>query len=70
MRWFRPDLLIGGFHFSKLPLDETLAGYAKALNAYPTVYYTGHCTGTAQYQFLKDRMQNLHYLSAGDSLVI
>ena len=70
MRWFRPDLLIGGFHFSKLPLDETLAGYAKALNAYPTVYYTGHCTGAAQYQFLKDRMQNLHYLSAGDSLVI
>ena len=70
MRWFRPDLLIGGFHFSKLPLDETLAGYAKALNAYPTDYYTGHCTGAAQYQFLKDRMQNLHYLSAGDSLVI
>ena len=70
MRWFRPDILIGGFHFSKLPLDETLAGYAKALNAYPTAYYTGHCTGAAQYQFLKDRMQNLHYLSAGDSLVI
>lgn len=70
MRWFRPDILIGGFHLSKLPLDETLAGYAKALNAYPTVFYTGHCTGTAQYQFMKERMKNLHYLSAGESIVI
>ena len=70
MRWFRPDILIGGFHLSKLPLDETLAGYAKALNAYPTAYYTGHCTGTAQYQFMKESMRNLHYLSTGDSIVI
>ena len=70
MHWFRPDILIGGFHLSKLPLDETLAGYAKALNAYPTVFYTGHCTGTAQYQFMKERMKNLHYLSAGESIVI
>ena len=70
MRWFRPDILIGGFHLSKLPLDETLAGYAKALNAYPTVFYTGHCTGTAQYQFMKERMKNLHYLSTGESIVI
>ena len=70
MHWFRPDICIGGFHLSKLPLDETLAGYAKALDAYPTAYYTGHCTGTAQYQFMKERMRNLHYLSVGDSIVI
>ena len=70
MHWFRPDICIGGFHLSKLPLDETLAGYAKALDAYPTAYYTGHCTGTAQYQFMKERMRHLHYLSVGDSIVI
>ena len=70
MHWFRPDICIGGFHLSKLPLDETLAGYAKALDAYPTAYSTGHCTGTAQYQFMKERMRNLHYLSVGDSIVI
>ena len=70
MHWFRPDICIGGFHLSKLPLDETLTGYDKALDAYPTAYYTGHCTGTAQYQFMKERMRNLHYLSVGDSIVI
>jgi 7,8-dihydropterin-6-yl-methyl-4-(beta-D-ribofuranosyl)aminobenzene 5'-phosphate synthase len=69
MHWFRPDICIGGFHLSKLPLDETLAGYAKALDAYPTAYYTGHCTGTAQYQFMKERMRNLHYLSVGDTVL-
>ena len=70
MRWFRPDILIGGFHFSKLPLDETLDGYAKALDACPTVYYTGHCTGTEQYRFMKGRMKRIHYLSTGDSISI
>ena len=67
---FRPDVLIGGFHLSKHPLDETLAEYAKALDAYPTVYYTGHCTGTEQYRFMKERMRNLHYLSTGKTVVI
>lgn len=70
MHGFRPDVLIGGFHLSKHPLDETLAGYAKALDAYPTVYYTGHCTGTEQYRFMKERMRNLHYLSTGKTVVI
>ena len=36
---FRPDVLVGGFHFSKLPLDETLAGYARALDRSGTVFY-------------------------------
>ncbi len=70
MHWFRPDVLIGGLHLSKLPLNETLAGYAKALDAYPTVYYTGHCTGTDQYRFMKERMRNLHYLSTGETVSI
>ena len=70
MHWFRPDVLIGGFHLSKFPLDDTLAGYAKELNAYPTAYYTGHCTGTEQYLFMKEHMRNLHYLSTGESIQI
>lgn len=70
MHWFRPDVLIGGFHFSKLPLDETLKGYAQELDTYPTAYYTGHCTGTEQYRFMQEHMRNLHYLSTGDSIVI
>lgn len=39
VEWFRPDVLVGGFHFSKLPLDETLAGYARALDRSSTVFY-------------------------------
>ena len=39
VEWFRPDVLGGGFHFSKLPLDETLAGYARALDRSGTVFY-------------------------------
>ena len=70
MHWFHPDILIGGFHFFRLPMDDTLAGYAKELDAYPTEYYTCHCTGTDQYTFMKQFMKRLHYLSAGESVVI
>ena len=68
--WFHPNVLVGGFHFSKLPLDETLIAYAAYLNGFDTVYYTGHCTGEEQYRFMKERMENLHYLAAGASIVI
>lgn len=68
--WFRPDVLIGGFHFSKLQPDETLAGYARYLNSFPTVYYTCHCTGTAQFAFMKSYMDHLHYLSTGQSITL
>ncbi len=40
------------------------------LNAYATTYYTCHCTGTEQYQFMKSRMKNLHYLSAGENITL
>ncbi len=68
MRRFRPDVLIGGFHFFRLPLDEALAARAAALDAFPASYYTCHCTGEAQYAFLKERMKNLGYLHTGDKI--
>lgn len=68
--WFRPDVLVGGFHFSKLPLDDTLKGYAEYLGSYDTDYYTCHCTGTEQYSFMKKYMRRLNYLSAGESIII
>ena len=68
--WFSPDVLVGGFHFSKLPLDATLADAARALDAIPTKYFTCHCTGTAQYEFMKSYMKDLHYLSCGESITI
>lgn len=66
--WFRPDVLIGGFHLSKLPLGEELEKIAKALNRFPTLYYTCHCTGEAQFAFMKERMEHLRYLSCGESI--
>ena len=66
--WFTPDVLIGGFHFSKLPLDEQLTHAAKLLDAIPTHYYTCHCTGEVQYQWMKSNLKHLDYLSCGDSV--
>ena len=71
LSWFRPDVLVGGFHFMKLDPEtadgaEALEAAAARLLQSPTVYYTGHCTGQAQFEFLKARMgDQLHALSTG-----
>lgn len=66
---FRPDILIGGFHFMKITEEEKLQQAAWDLLQYDTVYYTGHCTGQKQYDYLKTIMgEKLHYLSAGTVL--
>ena len=71
--FFRPDILVGGFHFKKLDPEgagaPVLRENAAALLGYPTVYYTCHCTGTAQYDFLKPLMgEKLHALHTGSVL--
>ncbi len=66
--WFEPDFFIGGFHYSKLELDEKLAEYAATLASHKTVYFTCHCTGTEQYEFMKKYMPQLSYLSCGESI--
>ena len=68
--WFSPDHLIGGFHFSKLPLDGTLAEYARLLDKFETAFYTCHCTGETQFEFMKKYMRKLFYLSSGQSITI
>lgn len=70
VQWFRPDVLIGGFHFKPLDITgrgrQVLTDAARLLTEQPTVYYTGHCTGSAQYAFLKRRMgRRLNALSTG-----
>ena len=66
---FRPDVLIGGFHFMKITEEAVLEAAAKKLTEYDTVYYTGHCTGLTQYEFLKTRMgDKLHCIAAGTVL--
>lgn len=70
VEWFQPDVLVGGFHFSKLPLDGKLEEYAKILDGYDTEYYTCHCTGMEQYQFMKKYMKHLNYLATGNQMKI
>ena len=72
--WFRPDILIGGFHFTKLDPDDPEDGkrlerVARELTRLPTKYYTGHCTGIKQYRFLKQIMgDQLEYFSTGQTI--
>ena len=66
--WFMPDVLVGGFHYSKLPCDSYLARAARTLAAYPCEYYTCHCTGTEQYEYMKRYMPRLHYLACGETV--
>ena len=75
MEWFRPDVLIGGFHFVKLdpegPERETLLAAARQLAQYPAVYYTGHCTGEAQLALLKTVLgERVHPIRAGMSFTV
>jgi 7,8-dihydropterin-6-yl-methyl-4-(beta-D-ribofuranosyl)aminobenzene 5'-phosphate synthase len=73
--WFQPDVLIGGFHFMKIPVtgagEKQLHDSAMALLKGKTRYYTGHCTGDAQYEKLKKVMgDRLQKLSCGVEIVI
>lgn len=70
LAWFRPDVLVGGFHFKQLPPDsEQLRRYGQALAESGTVFYTGHCTGTEQYAALKPILgDRLHAISTGTIL--
>ena len=70
MEWVKPTHLIGGFHFSKMPLDKELQSKSEALNSYGVKYYTCHCTGVEQFEFMKNQMQGLNYLACGDEISI
>jgi len=67
MAHFRPDVLIGGFHFMKLaPESPELEAAAAELLRYPCTYYTGHCTGEEQFETLKTILgSRLHRLTTG-----
>ena len=66
VEWFKPDALIGGFHFSRISDRERLCSYAHALTEYPTRYFTGHCTGVEQFGALKEIMaDSLEYIYTG-----
>lgn len=63
---FRPQVLIGGFHFFKRPVDDALKEEACALAELDICYYTGHCTGQMQMEALKPVISNLQAFRTGD----
>jgi len=75
MNRFSPDVLIGGFHFMEIPAEgggaARLEQAARELMQYETQYFTGHCTGLAQFGLLKQIMgDRLTYISTGMSFEI
>ena len=72
VKWFSPDVLIGGFHYMRVdPADPMLEASARQLLMYPTVYYTGHCTGQEQFSVMKKIMADrLQSLSTGTEIII
>lgn len=75
MEYFKPDIMIGGFHFMKTPLNKAgiwnIQQAAKKLCSYHTQFYTGHCTGTEHFKLLQEIMGNsIHYLSGGTHISV
>lgn len=68
--WFEPDVLIGGFHYSKIEDNAELEQAAKLLNTHNTQYYTCHCTGVEQFDYMKKFMPKLNYISCGDKIIL
>lgn len=65
METMKPDVLVGGFHFMKKSVEEVKAP-ADKLMEYDTKYFTCHCTGLEQFDYMKRIMgDRLSYLSAG-----
>ena len=67
-----PDVAIGGFHLSipsrGIPAPErTLDAIAERLRAWPTRYFTGHCSGRAAFERVRRTLgAQISYFSAGD----
>ncbi len=71
-----PHVCVGGFHLfnphtKKTVPRDVLDGIAVELQKYAdTEFYTCHCTGEEAYEYLSQKMKNLHYISCGDRLEV
>lgn len=67
---FQPDILVGGFHLSKYPLDSNLKSIAQRLSQNGAKLVTCHCTGIEQYEFMKMYIPDLDYISSGRVMIL
>lgn len=73
--WLKPDCIVGGFHLKNTEMNsegkEKLSEIAHNLFEKNITYYTCHCTGIEQYDFMKTIMKDkLFYLHCGDTFKI
>lgn len=72
--WLKPNVFVGGFHFKEYDIEkdsDLLCEKCNALMKNNTTYYTCHCTGIRQYEYIKKKMKNrLFYISTGDTIYI
>lgn len=67
-QWFDADVIVGGFHFMHYDIkqNEKLKKEALELKKSGKMFYTCHCTGQEQYDFLKPILTSkIEYISAG-----
>ncbi|MBQ8539454.1 MAG: MBL fold metallo-hydrolase [Ruminococcus sp.] len=67
--FFDADVVVGGFHTSKWERADVEL-LAQTLCKSNTAYYTCHCTGYEQYEFMKQYADNIRYLSTGFEIVL
>ena len=63
-----PDAYVGGFHLMEYGPErfEELDGICRELLKNRAVYYTGHCTGAAQYAYMSLKMgERVKYIASG-----
>ncbi len=71
-----PDAVISGFHLMKKTdyrEDQLIEikEIAKELTAYPTKFFTCHCTGVPAYEVMKEIMgDSLEYVHSGDEVIL
>ena len=71
-----PDVVVGGFHLMIPSRGETVPSVvldkiAERMAAWPTRFYTGHCTGRAAYERLYDVLgERVSFFGAGTSFDI
>lgn len=75
LQWYKPDVFVGGFHTSGLEPQGAgagaLAALADGMLRSGAQFYTGHCTGAAQYAYLKQRLgPRLHRLTTGSCTLV
>lgn len=75
LEWFEFDVLVGGFHLSKLDASlpegrDALDRVCRSLGEKGASYYTCHCTGTEQGEYLRARVPSVSLISTGDVLYL